>query len=224
MGGPAQNEVMAFVYPRGHTLAHPPRPSLCPPPSLPLSPPSLPSPSGPFPASSCACAARRAIYMVATAGARDWQGSGGEQRTPVAMGLRYATQFGDGSPFVSGDAYERMLLNACRGDQALSVSAAELVEAWRIFTPLLHQIDEQKPQPVVHAFGDPWPEGFPEWAKKQGVDVVPLQASWGAKEAEEKLEAQLAAHRAAVAAQRRLLTLRRADDMLLDTEAHKCAR
>ena len=129
-----------------------------------------------------------AIYMVATAKRPGIAAGLGreEQRTPVAMGLRYATQFGDGSPFVSGDAYERMLLNACRGDQALSVSAAELVEAWRIFTPLLHQIDEQKPQPVVHAFGDPWPEGFPEWAKKQGVDVVPLQASWGAKVAEEK--------------------------------------
>ena len=45
------------------------------------------------------------------------------------MGLRYATQFGDGSPFVAPDAYERMLLNAARGDQALSVSAAELTEA-----------------------------------------------------------------------------------------------
>ena len=47
----------------------------------------------------------------------------------MAMGLRYATQFGDGSPFVAPDAYERMLLNAARGDQALSVSAAELTEA-----------------------------------------------------------------------------------------------
>ena len=37
--------------------------------------------------------------------------------------------------------------------QALFVSAAELVEAWRIFTPLLHQIDEQKPLPVAHPFG-----------------------------------------------------------------------
>ena len=52
-----------------------------------------------------------------------------------------------------GDAYERMFLNAALGDQALFVSAAELVEAWRIFTPLLHQIDEQRPQPVVHPFG-----------------------------------------------------------------------
>ena len=30
-----------------------------------------------------------------------------------------------------------------------SSSPAEPVEAWRIFTPLLHQIDERKPQPVV---------------------------------------------------------------------------
>jgi hypothetical protein len=44
-----------------------------------------------------------------------------ERRTPIAMGLRYATQFGDGSPFKSSDAYERMLLNAARGDQALSL-------------------------------------------------------------------------------------------------------
>ena len=41
----------------------------------------------------------------------------------------------------------------CTPLQALFVSAAELVEAWRIFTPLLHQIDEQKPLPVAHPFG-----------------------------------------------------------------------
>ena len=144
-----------------------------------------------------------ALYMVAVAkqpGITPGLGGREERRTPVAMGLRYATQFGDGSPFVSRDAYERMLLNAARGDQALSVSAGELVEAWRIFTPLLKRIDETKPQPVVHSFGAPWPEGYDAWAAKHGVDVHPLRASWGAKEAEEKLQAQLAAHRAAVQA------------------------
>ena len=51
---------------------------------------------------------------------------------PIAMGMRYANAFGDGnSPFESGDAYERMLLNTARGEQTLSVSSAELVEAWR---------------------------------------------------------------------------------------------
>ena len=37
--------------------------------------------------------------------------------------------------------------------QALSVSAAELVEAWRIFTPVLHHIDDERPQPVLRPFG-----------------------------------------------------------------------
>ena len=143
-----------------------------------------------------------ALYMVAVAkhpGISPGLGRE-ERRTPVAMGLRYATQFGDGSPFVSGDAYERMLLNAARGDQALSVSAAELTEAWRIFTPMLHKIDQDRPQPIVHPFGACWPEGYDSWAGQHGVDVHPLRASWGAKEAEEKLQAQLAAHRAAVEA------------------------
>ncbi len=44
-------------------------------------------------------------------------------------------------------------LNAALGDQSLFVSADELVEMWRIFTPLLHQIDEQKPDVVTYPFG-----------------------------------------------------------------------
>ena len=61
-----------------------------------------------------------ALYMIAAAKQPGISAGLGreERRTPVAMGLRYATQFGDGSPFKSGDAYERMLLNAARGDQA----------------------------------------------------------------------------------------------------------
>ncbi len=92
-----------------------------------------------------------------------------------------------------------MLLNAARGEQGLSVSAAELVEAWRIFTPLLHQIDAERPQPVVHPFGQ-LPEGYAAWARKHGMDVRPLEASWGGKEAAQKLAEDLAAHKAAQAA------------------------
>jgi hypothetical protein len=103
-----------------------------------------------------------ALYVVASSkqpGISAGLASSEERRTPVAMGLRYAQTFGDGGPFVCGDAYERMLLNAARGEQCLSVSAAELVEAWRIFTPLLHQIDSEQPQPVLHPFGE-FPEGY----------------------------------------------------------------
>jgi glucose-6-phosphate 1-dehydrogenase len=142
-----------------------------------------------------------ALYLVADAKQPGISAGLGraELRTPVAMGLRYATQFGDGSPFVSGDAYERMLLNAARGDQALSVSSAELTEAWRIFTPLLRQIDDERPMPVLHAFGEA-PEGYAEWARGHGVDVEVLKPSWGGKQAEEALEETKAAHAAAQAA------------------------
>ena len=92
-------------------------------------------------------------------------------RKPAVMDMSYASQF---SGAYLGDAYERMFLNAARGDQALFVSAAELYEAWRIFTPLLHQIDETKPQPVVHPFGY-YPRGYKEWALAHGVK---LQPSW----------------------------------------------
>jgi len=126
-----------------------------------------------------------ALYMVAVAKTPGIAAGVGpeERRTPIAMGLRYATQFGDGSPFKSGDAYERMLLNAARGDQALSVSAAELVEAWRVFTPVLHHIDDERPQPVLHPFGE-LPEGYVAWTESHGVDIAPPARHWGAAEAE----------------------------------------
>ena len=92
-------------------------------------------------------------------------------RKPVVMDMTYAAQFRNA---YVGDAYERMFLNCARGDQSLFVSAAELVEAWRIFTPLLHQIDERKPQPVVHPFGI-MPEGYASWAKANGIE---LRSTW----------------------------------------------
>ena len=68
-------------------------------------------------------------------------------------------------------------------DQALSVSAAELVEAWRVFTPVLHHIDDERPQPVLHPFGE-LPEGYVAWTESHGVDIAPPARHWGAAEAE----------------------------------------
>ena len=61
-----------------------------------------------------------------------------------------------------------MFLNAALGDQSLFVSADELVEMWRIFTPLLHQIDEQRPEVVIYPFGMV-PTGWAEWAQARGA-------------------------------------------------------
>eukprot|EP00629_Pelagomonadales_sp_RCC1024_P014959 CAMPEP_0119284676 /NCGR_PEP_ID=MMETSP1329-20130426/30658_1 /TAXON_ID=114041 /ORGANISM="Genus nov. species nov., Strain RCC1024" /LENGTH=633 /DNA_ID=CAMNT_0007285361 /DNA_START=169 /DNA_END=2070 /DNA_ORIENTATION=+ len=85
----------------------------------------------------------------------------------TVMDMRYSTEF-DGAYLA--DAYERMFLNAAKGDSSLFVSAAELTEAWRVFTPLLHQIDKLRPRPVLYPFGERNPRGFREWSvAKAGV-------------------------------------------------------
>ena len=78
----------------------------------------------------------------------------------TVMDMSYDKQF---KGTYVGDAYERLLLNAALGDRSLFVSADELVEMWRIFTPLLHQIDEQNPEVALHPFGV-LPTGWAEWA------------------------------------------------------------
>ena len=111
------------------------------------------------------------VYLLTTA---KEPGITAEQvRKPVVMDMNFREQFGVDSPSTDayvGDAYERMLLNAARGDQTLFVSAAELVEAWRIFTPLLHQIDADQPQPVLHPFGV-LPAGYIEWTAQRGCTI-----------------------------------------------------
>jgi hypothetical protein len=87
----------------------------------------------------------------------------------VVMDMSYAQQFADA---YVGDAYERVILGAARGEQSLFVSSAELEETWRIFTPLLHAIDAQRPRPVIHPFGL-LPQGFVAWAAKHGVTIHP---------------------------------------------------
>lgn len=51
------------------------------------------------------------------------------------------------------DAYERLILDVFYGSQVHFVRSDELAEAWRIFTPLLHQIDREKPKPVPYEYG-----------------------------------------------------------------------
>merc|ERR1719498_976870 len=82
-----------------------------------------------------------AIYMLTSA--KEPGITAQQNAKPVVMDMRYSSQF-EGA--YVGDAYERMILNTALGDQSLFVSSEELVEAWRIFTPLLHEIDAQKPQ------------------------------------------------------------------------------
>jgi len=91
-----------------------------------------------------------------------------DQVAPVNLDMTYSRTF-PGS-YVA-DAYERMLLQAAKGEKALFVSGDELAEAWRIFTPLLDTIDRERPQPVLYPFGSDAPEGLSDFAQARGVSL-----------------------------------------------------
>jgi len=55
------------------------------------------------------------------------------------------------------EAYERLLLDVFVGSQVHFVRSDELAEAWRIFTPLLHKIEEEKPEPIKYKYGSRGP-------------------------------------------------------------------
>ncbi|CAF0743229.1 unnamed protein product [Brachionus calyciflorus] len=50
-------------------------------------------------------------------------------------------------------AYERLFMNIIYGSQISFVRSDELTEAWRIFTPVLHEIEEKKIKPIYYQFG-----------------------------------------------------------------------
>jgi len=55
------------------------------------------------------------------------------------------------------EAYERLILDAFVGSQMHFVRSDELAEAWRIFTPLLHTIEQDKPEPIKYKYGSRGP-------------------------------------------------------------------
>uniref|UniRef100_A0A2K6TCK3 Glucose-6-phosphate 1-dehydrogenase n=1 Tax=Saimiri boliviensis boliviensis TaxID=39432 RepID=A0A2K6TCK3_SAIBB len=54
-----------------------------------------------------------------------------------------------------GNTYknERLLLDVFCRSQMYFLCSDELREAWRIFTPLLHRMEQQKPQPIPYMYG-----------------------------------------------------------------------
>ena len=42
----------------------------------------------------------------------------------------------------------------------------ELAEAWRIFTPLLHQIEQERPKPIPYTYGTRGPKDADELLAK----------------------------------------------------------
>ncbi|XP_037540047.1 glucose-6-phosphate 1-dehydrogenase [Nematolebias whitei] len=66
------------------------------------------------------------------------------------------------------DAYERLILDVFCGNQLHFVRSDELREAWRIFTPLLHQLEGEKKPPIPYTHGSRGPSEADDLMKKVG--------------------------------------------------------
>jgi glucose-6-phosphate 1-dehydrogenase len=86
--------------------------------------------------------------------------------TQSELDLTYKSRFETRLP----DAYERLIFDVIRGDHNLFVRVDELEAAWRIFTPILHTIDQGKINPIPYPFGSRGPKEADELAKKFGFE------------------------------------------------------
>jgi glucose-6-phosphate 1-dehydrogenase len=77
------------------------------------------------------------------------------------------------------DAYERLVLEVIRGSALHFVRTDELEEAWRIFTPLLKQIDEGKIEPIPYVYGSRGPAEADEMVQSLGYKYT--RYNWSEK-------------------------------------------
>ncbi|CDF37879.1 glucose 6 phosphate 1 dehydrogenase [Chondrus crispus] len=83
------------------------------------------------------------------------------------LDLSYKTRFPDKFSDLP-DAYTRLMLQVLRGDSSAFVRDDELREAWKIFTPLLHAIDDGKIEPIKYKAFSRGPAEFDEMAERHG--------------------------------------------------------
>ncbi len=86
------------------------------------------------------------------------------QIEPVTMDFAYASAFQRCLP----EAYERLLLEALRGDSTLFTRNDELETAWRFLTPVLEHWEQPEFQPQPYAAGSWGPKASEQLLKKTG--------------------------------------------------------
>ncbi len=67
------------------------------------------------------------------------------------------------------DAYTRLLLDTLRGSQATFVRSDELEGSWRIFDPLLKEIEEKGIVPEPYVYGSRGPASADSMAADRGL-------------------------------------------------------
>lgn len=81
------------------------------------------------------------------------------------LDLSYTTRYNE---VYSPDAYTRLLLDTLRGSQAAFVRSDELEGSWRIFDPLLKEIEGSGVQPEPYVYGSRGPASGDEMYRKLG--------------------------------------------------------
>jgi len=89
-----------------------------------------------------------------------------EELVQTELDLSYKSRFDARLP----DAYERLIYDVLRGDHNLFVRVDELSAAWKIFTPVLHQLENEKIKPEIYPFGSRGPASADELLKKYGFE------------------------------------------------------
>jgi glucose-6-phosphate 1-dehydrogenase len=78
------------------------------------------------------------------------------------------------------DAYTRLILDVLRGKQAAFVRDDELRAAWKIFTPLLNEIETKKIKPLPYKFGSRGPKESDELTRRVGFQYHRGAYKWKA--------------------------------------------
>ncbi|KAJ1859669.1 Glucose-6-phosphate 1-dehydrogenase [Coemansia sp. RSA 2703] len=82
------------------------------------------------------------------------------------------------------DAYATLILDVLNGDHSNFVRSDELDEAWRIFTPLLHQIETEQIVPLPYEYGSRGPKGVDEFpTERAGYKPTAKEYHWEPKSA-----------------------------------------
>lgn len=81
------------------------------------------------------------------------------------LDLTYKKRYRDA---VLPDAYERLILDVFAGSQMHFVRSDELAEAWRIFTPVLREIESAKEPPLPYKLGSRGPKQADHLVSKYG--------------------------------------------------------
>ena len=113
----------------------------------------------------------------------------GLSNRPVAseLDLSYKTRYEGAHMF---DAYTRLLLDVLRGSQATFVRDDELRAAWKIFTPLLHQIEREGVRPIPYEYGGRGPKEADELLARVGFQHQEGEYKWRKPSSEGQTDAE----------------------------------